>query len=185
VEDVGLHVAHDSVRPHGSVGVEVGGEAFATAEVQEGVAVGKRMKVVFAGEYVEETPADGDVFVECGAWDGRGVGLDGEGDALVGDPVGDGLGEVEAALETGVADAADAFVGECGFDGAGEADGVGPGAAKLGGSDGGDALDVLPDLGERCVDDDGGVYGLTSTIARRSGSADRQNIMFRAALLCR
>ena len=127
VEDVGLHVAHDGVGPHGGVGVEVGGEALVAAEVEEGVAVGERFEVVLAGEDIEEAAADGDVLVERGGGDGGGVGLDGEDDALVGIPVGDGFGEVEAALEAGVADAADAFVRECGFDGAGEADGVGPG----------------------------------------------------------
>jgi len=111
------------------------------------------------------------VLVEGGSGNVGGVGTDAEGEAALRFPGGDGFDEHEAAFEAGVADAADSFVGECGFDGARKANSLRPGGGEFRWGDRRDALDVLPDGRGRGVDE---AVKRASAGASRKGSAAMQ-----------
>src|SRR5580692_10377022 len=122
--------------------------------MEERVPIGERFEGVFAVKDVEIAATDSDVLVEGGSRNVSGVGFDVEGDTMLRFPSGDGFDKEQAALEACMADAANAFVGERSFDGAGEAYAVRPCWAQFRWCDGRDTLDVLPNGFRSGVDAD-------------------------------
>lgn len=176
LQNAGLKILHDSVSPETCVAIEVSGESLVAGEVKDGIAIGQGFEAIFAVEDVEVAASDGDVLVEGGRWNVGGVGADGKGETVFWLPCGDSLNEEQAALETGVANAANALVRKRGLNGTGESDRVCPGGLELRGRDGGNALDVLPDRGGRSVDADFALHcsGLERGVEVRFGRSQKK-----------
>ena len=109
VEYLILDGAHDGVGPQAGVEVDVGAQALVAGEVKEDP-VRSWLEGILTIQDVEVLAADRDVLVERGGRNRGGVGVDGEGEILIGLPAVDGFGEEESAGEGGLAHTADAVV---------------------------------------------------------------------------
>src|SRR5689334_25282167 len=178
-QNIVLDVPHHGVRPKPRVEVERRREAVAAREVQQRRAVRARLNAIFAVERVEVAAADRDVLVQRVRWNTRGISTNVESQPAAGVPLGHGLDKQDAAGEGGVPHRAYTCARECGFNGAREADLLGPGESLLFDPDRRDALDLAPDQRGRGVDRNAGrdladfIGGPRPSLGR--GNNERQN----------